>query len=716
MRKKWSLGSVAALLSVVTAGSGLMLVLAEPQALQTLRHQGFDQYQRWQPRIHEAVPVRIIDIDEASLEKVGQWPWPRNKLAQLVEQLGAQGAVAIGFDAVFAEPDRTSPARVSAQWAVSPELARSLQTLPDNDATFAQAIAVHNVVLGFALRSDAEVPRSQAAITQAPYRYVWLGEPSPQVLHGFATAVQPLPELIAAAKGSGALTFMPDGDGVVRRVPMALALAGAPVPSLSAELLRVAQGVDNHILRGAEGPVPALAQVRIGQTTVPTNAQGEMWLHYTTEQPARYVPAWHVLAGGADPALLEGHIVLVGSSAQGLMDLRFNSLGRVMPGVEAHAQALEQVLSGHYLNRPNWAVSAELIAVVLGCVAMVWIGTFLPSMWAAGVALALVGVVLWGGWSAFSNHRLLMDSFTPALAWMMAFALASLSRHFWSEREQRWVKEAFSRYISPNRVEYLMNNPGQLELGGKRQHCSFVFSDLAGFTTLMENIDPAAAVSLLNAYFEEMVSIAFRHQGTLDRFMGDALAIMFSAPVVQPDHAQRALDCAMEMHAFAMGYARDLQSKGIAFGHTRFGVHSGEVIVGNFGGNALFDYRALGDPVNTAARLEGVNKHLGTLICVSEHTLSGCVDVSARPVGHLVLKGKKNALQVFEPLPTPPPPGYAPIAMYRSAYQAMRDGDPGASERFARLQEDFPRDPLVAFHCARLADKETGDAIVIGAK
>ena len=297
MRKKWSLGSVAALLSVVTAGSALMLVLAEPQALQTLRHQGFDQYQRWQPRIHEAVPVRIIDIDEASLEKVGQWPWPRNKLAQLVEQLGAQGAVAIGFDVVFAEPDRTSPGRVSAQWALSPELARSLQALPDNDATFAQAIAAHNVVLGFALRSDAEVPRSQPAMAQAPYRYVWLGEPSPQVLHGFSAAVQPLPELHAAAKGSGALTFMPDGDGVVRRVPMAMALAGAPVPSLSAELLRVAQGVDNHILRGAEGPVPALAQVRIGQTTVPTNAQGEMWLHYTTEQPARYVPAWRVLAG-----------------------------------------------------------------------------------------------------------------------------------------------------------------------------------------------------------------------------------------------------------------------------------------------------------------------------------------------------------------------------------------------------------------------------------
>lgn len=716
MRKKLSLRSVAAMLSLATAVLGLTLVLADPLALQTIRNQGFDQYQRWQPRTYEAMPVRIIDIDEASLEKIGQWPWPRNKLAQLVEQLGAKGAVAIGFDVVFAEPDRTSPARVSAQWALSPAQARSLAALPDNDATFAQAIAAHNVVLGFALRSDAAVSQPQQAVPNAPYRYVWVGEPSPQALHAFAAAVPPLPALDAAASGSGALTFMPDGDGVVRRVPMALALAGAPVPSLSAELLRVAQGVDNHILRRAEGDAPALAQVRIGQLTVPTNAQGEMWLHYTTAQPARYVPSWKVLAGEADPALLEGHIVLVGSSAQGLMDLRFNPLGRVMPGVEAHAQALEQVLSGHYLNRPSWAVAAEAIAVVLGCVAMVWIGAYLPSLWAAGISLALVAGVLWGGWSAFSNHRLLLDSFTPSLAWAVAFALASLFRHFWSEREQRWVKEAFSRYVSPNRVEYLMNNPGQLELGGKRQHCSFVFTDLAGFTSLMEDIDPAAAVALLNDYLEDMISIAFRHHGTLDRIVGDALAIMFSAPVVQPDHAQRALDCAMEMHAFAMGYARDLQAKGIAFGHTRFGVHSGEVIVGNFGGHALFDYRALGDPVNTAARLESVNKHLGTQICVSEGTLSACVDVSARPVGHLVLKGKKNALQVFEPLPDTLPQGYAPTTMYLAAYEAVHDGDPCAKELFERLRESYPGDPLVALYCARLAENETGDRIVLNAK
>ncbi|QHE86269.1 CHASE2 domain-containing protein [Hydrogenophaga sp. BPS33] len=711
-----SLRAVAALLSIATAALGLLLVLADPLPLQALRHQGFDQYQRWQPRTYEAAPVRIVDIDEASLAKLGQWPWSRDKLATLVTQLGAQGAAAIGFDVVFAEPDRTSPRRASADWALSPEQARSIAALPDNDETFAKAIAQHNVVLGFALRSDTRAATAPPALPNARYRTVWLGEPSPQALHTFASAVPALPVLDAAASGSGALTFVPDTDGVVRRVPLLMALGQTPVPGLSTELLRVAQGEHNLVVRRAEGDAPALAQLRIGQASIPTNAQGELWLHYTEARPERYLPAWKVLAGNADPALLEGHIVLVGSSAQGLLDLRFNPLGRVMPGVEAHAQAMEQVLTQHYLNRPSWAVAAEALAVVLGCVALVWVGVFVPSLWAAATALALVAGALWGGWLAFSNQRLLLDSFTPALTWALAFVLASLCRHFWSERQQRWVKEAFSRYVSPNRVEHLMKNPGQLELGGKRQDCSFIFTDLAGFTSLMEAIDPAQAVSLLNRYLEEMISIAFRHQGTLDRIVGDALAIMFSAPVVQPDHAQRAMDCALEMHAFATAYAREVQGQGIAFGLTRFGVHSGEVIVGNFGGGALFDYRALGDPVNTAARLESVNKHLGTLICASETTLSACTGVRARPVGELVLMGKTQALQVHEPLPDPPPEDYAPIELYQAAYGALRDGDARARECFEQLQALYPGDPLVALYGARLAQNEPGVRIVLSAK
>jgi adenylate cyclase len=222
-----------------------------------------------------------------------------------------------------------------------------------------------------------------------------------------------------------------------------------------------------------------------------------------------------------------------------------------------------------------------------------------------------------------------------------------------------------------------------------------------------------------------MIAIAFRHEGTLDRIVGDAVAIMFSAPVPQPDHRARALACALEMDAFASRYSADIQAKGICFGKTRIGIHSGEVIVGNFGGSTMFDYRALGDPVNTASRLESVNKHLGTNICLSEATLAGCPpETVVRPVGKLVLKGKSKALQVYEPVSAERADRYAPLDAYRAAYELMaQEGDGGGSGAnspalalFSELAEKFPNDPLLKLHCERLLAGAHGDLIVMSEK
>lgn len=716
--KQLSLKVIAAALAVLFSLLGMVLLVLDPLVLQTLRYQGFDQYQRWQPRVYVPAPVRIIDIDEESLEKIGQWPWPRNRLAEMVERLSGAGAAAIGFDVVFAEPDRTSPQAIAELWPLAPDDRQRLLGLPNHDAVFAEALADRAVVLGFAAQRGV-APHAAMRNPTAHHRLVWVGPPALQALHAFTSAVPALPELDAAAAGNGALTFVPDGDGVVRRVPMLLRLNDEPIPTLVTETLRVALDVRNHLIVTTESNPPALQAVRVGEFTIPTTRRGELWVHYTQPVPERYLPAWQALTGAFDPALVEGHLVLVGSSAQGLMDLRFNPLGRIMPGVEAHAQALEQILTGHFLQRPAWSLALEALLVVLGAVVLAGVATHMRALPAAGVALASVGGVLYLGWWSFSSHSLLINTFTPALVMLATFVVSSLVHHFWSERQQRFIKDAFARYVSPNRVEYLVNHPQELELGGKRQTCSFIFTDLAGFTSLMEKIDPAQALVLLNRYLEEMISIAFRHQGTLDRIVGDAVAIMFSAPVPQPDHPQRALNCALEMHAFATRYANDLQAQGIPFGQTRIGVHSGEVIVGNFGGNAIFDYRALGDPVNTAARLESVNKHLGTQVCVSEVTLADCKGVEVRPVGRLVLKGKTKALQVFEPMTSETRYYYAPLTDYLAAYGAMEQGDEEARQQFAALQAAHPQDPLVALHHERLSQAgaaEPTDRMVMDAK
>ena len=715
----------ALLLPFIPLICGLMLLIMDGRAQQALRNNLFDQYQRWHPRDYVAAPVRIIDIDDESLARLGQWPWPRTRMAELVDRLTAAQVAAIGFDVMFAEPDRTSPKAAADLWQLDGRLRQEVASLPDHDALFAESLKKADVVLGFAVERG-EPASASSPPPRLPIRlpgFASLGEPQDSWLHPFTQAVTTQPQLDTAAKGNGALTFVPDSDGVVRRVPLVLQVAGKPVPTLISESLRVAQGASTIILRSAghlqgflkEQDHSGLGEIKIGDATIPTTAQGEVWVYYSRAVPERTVPAWKVFTGEVPAEMLEGNIVLIGTSAQGLMDLRFNPFG-LMPGVEAHAQALEQILGEHLLERPSWARGLEILILLVAGLGVGILALRARALIAAGVCLAALAIVFGGAWYAFIEHGLLLDSATPSIGIVLTFVLSSLAHHFTSEREQRWIKQAFARYVSPNRVAHLVDNPDAMELGGRRQDCSFIFTDLAGFTTLMESMDPGEAVALLNAYLDEMIGIAFKHEGTLDRIVGDAVAIMFSAPAPQADHRARALACALEMDRFANQYSRDLQAKGTPFGKTRIGVHCGEVIVGNFGGSTIFDYRALGDPVNTAARLESVNKHLGTRLCVSAAILADCPDAAVRPVGRLVLKGKSQALAVFEPLTEDLAPQRAPLADYTAAFTAMHEERDEAGALFAQLASAWPNDPLVALHHRRLSAGERGDLIVMSEK
>lgn len=703
---------------VILVGLGLVLLLISPLPLQIMQNNLYDQYQRWYPRDYVDVPVRIIDIDEESLARLGQWPWPRTRIADLVERLHEANVAAIGFDIVFAEPDRTSPQAMLELWSLDDPLRDALTSLPDHDKVMADSLNFAGVVLGFvAQQNSAANNETESTFPQTvreparPFRYINQGEPPNHWLHKFEGAITALPAFEATADGNGALSFVPDSDGIVRRVPLVLLVSGKPVPSLAAEMLRVAQNEKNYILK-VEGDDIGLAEIKIGQLNIPTTDQGEVWIHYSPAAPERYLPAWRVLTEEIPELSLDGHIVLIGSSAQGLMDLRFTPMNHVMPGVEIHAQAVEQMLLGHNLYQPDWSLAAVGIVIVIGGLFIGFLSVRTKALFAASVTLVcLLGLFL-SGWHAFRHYGLLLDTVTPGLVFATTFLLASLLHHFISEREQRWIKEVFSRYVSPNRVNYLIRNPSSVDIGGIQQECSFIFTDLADFTQLMEKIDPIHAMAFLNTYIDGMVAIAFHHEGTLDRIVGDAVAIMFSAPVQQTDHQKRALACALEMDVFATDFAKKLNEKGIPFGKTRLGINTGDVVVGNFGGSSIFDYRALGDAVNAAARLEHVNKFLGTTICVSEVTLKGCVNANVRPVGRLILKGKENVVQVFEPLVAHRVGKYAPLNEYKAAYDLMANKDTvSAVKVFRDLVDRYPDDPLVVLHSRRLNEGAVDDLI-----
>jgi len=702
------LPSLAWLLPAIVVAVCLLLALWDPVPLQMLRNSQFDQFQRWQPRVDAGAPVRIIDIDDASLNRLGQWPWPRTLMAELTNKLQAAQPAAIAFDVLLSEPDRTSPQAMLDLWQAPDDIRAQLQALPDHDAVLAQALLASRVVLGFVVERRDQ----PGAPPELKARYVAAGEPAQPYVPAFSGAIGPLPALQASASGLGAIVFLPDADGVVRRVPLLLRVGDTLVPSLVAETLRVAQGARNFTTRTVPEAGVGLAEVRIGALSVPSTPQGEVWVHYTRPVAQRYIPAWKVLAGAVPATELAGNILLVGTSAQGLMDLRFSPLGTALPGVEVHAQALEQLLTGVGLTYPAWAHALGLLVALVAGLVVGLMALFYRAAWSLVVLAGALAALWLGVWYAFTRQGVLVDAVTPSLTIALSFGVSSMVHHMVSEKRQRWIRQAFSRYVSPNLVDYLIRQPAALELGGKRQACSFVFTDLAGFTTWLEGMDPANAVTLLNDYLDGMIAIAFRHQGTLDRIVGDALVLMFSAPVYQADHPRRALTCAWEMHQFSSQYVARLAARGVSFGLTRIGVHSGEVIVGNFGGSTIFDYRALGDPINTAARLESANKQFGTLICVSQAVLCTCPEWPVRPIGQVVLKGKTQPLAVFEPL-DPHHPGDPD---YAAAFELMRQQAPQALQAFTDLAAKRANDPLVAMHLARLRGGQVTDVMVLSSK
>ena len=620
---------------------GLVLTahILVPGPFERLRFAAFDAFQRASPRPYAAsAGVRVVTIDDESLARYGQWPWPRATVAGLVRALQDFGAASIAFDVVFAEPDRSAP---------------------DSDRVLAAIFARGRIVTGFGL-----LPTANGARPARTASFATLGGDPAATVPGFAGSVPNLPMLEEAASGHGSFTVPAGRDQMVRRLPMLVQYEGELVPSLALEALRVAENDSTFRIRAerVRGVLTGYT-LRVGDVELPLDKAGGLWLHHTGPVPERMIPAWRVLDAAAREEMrrqIEGSIVLIGTSAVGLADLRPTPLNPFEPGVNLHAAALEQVRQHDFLIRPAWAAGAEL-AVAAGLASLVsLLAALAPVRLAIPLAGLALAVVPGGSWLAFRSGTLL-DPGLVLLAGAASFAAAVLVRYGVAERDASRLRTAFAQYLSPALVEQLARDPARLRLGGELREMSFLFTDLEGFTALTERLGAEALVGLLNAYLDGLSGVAFAHGGTVDKIVGDALHVMFNAPLDQPDHAGRAVRCALAMDAFACAFAEVRRREGIAFGATRIGVNTGEAVVGNFGGARRFDYTAHGDAINTAARLEAANKVLGTHILVARATADRAASELAgavwfRPRGLLRLRGKASGTEVLEPMTTPDRP------------------------------------------------------------
>jgi len=650
--------------SLAVPGAVLVLVLAfrilDPGGvLEELRLRVFDNYQRLAPRESEASAVRVVDIDDETLSRIGQWPWPRTLVADLIGRLGAAGAVAIGLDVIFPERDRTSPSEVAKFWAQAEELKPLLARLPDHDALLAEALAAAPAITGFVLTQGAGTG-SRAPLRKGTFAHVGI-DPAPYI-PSFSGAVASLPELERAARGNGSINSVPDRDGILRRVPLVLRLGDRLYASLVTETLRVAQEASTSIIRasGAQatasfGAETGIDSVKIGEFVVPTDAYGQFWVHFANPHQERIVPAWKVIAGEAGEDVFDGTIVLIGTSAAGLKDLRPSPLDPAMPGIEAHAQAIEQILAGRFISRPDWANGAEILYVAgLGIFLIVALSR-IGAAWSAvvGGTAAVLAIVV--SWQVFRFFGFLVDPVTPVGATVAVYIAATLVSYLAAEQEKREVRTAFAQYLSPAMVERLAADPTQLKLGGETREMTFLFTDIRGFTTISEGFksDPQALTRLINQFLTPMTDRILAHRGTIDKYMGDCIMAFWNAPLDDPEHQANACRAALAMRTELVTLNERLKAEAERDGR-RFiplaigiGLNSGKVVVGNMGSDQRFDYSVLGDAVNLASRLEGQSKTYGVDIVVGETTKEAAPGFAYLELDLIAVKGKAEAVRIY---------------------------------------------------------------------
>jgi len=529
----------------------------DPVPIQQARWLVFDTYQNLKPRPYDpSLPVKIVDVDDESLARLGQWPWPRIVLADLVEKLTDYKVAAIAFDIVFAEPDRSSPDQILSMWPQTLEviaLRESVAILPPHDEVFADSLAQARAVTGFVAKHEG--PGGQPA---ARATFALAGDDPAPFLPSFKTAVVNLAGLESEATGNGALNNLPDRDQIVRRVPLVLRVGDKLYPGLAAESLRVAQNARTDIIKssGASGVLSYGQQtgvdtIKVGQFAIPTDANGRILVRYTGHKPERYISAWEVLEEDFDPQRVASQIVFIGTSAPGLLDLRATPLEANLPGVEIHAQVVEQIIAGDYLYRPSYADAGETFYILVLGFLLIWLLSRIGAVWSVIVGgVTTVGVV-WGSWYGFSEHGWMIDPISPSLMVLIVFAAESALSYFRSEASRQQVRSAFGRYLSPVVVERLAEHPDRLQLGGEMRTMTVMFADIRGFTTISERFkdDPQKLTRLINRFLTPMTEIVLRSGGTIDKYIGDCLMAFWNAPLDDEAHATHACQAAMDMLA-----------------------------------------------------------------------------------------------------------------------------------------------------------------------
>ena len=717
MWKRWKKRLVASFFIALLLGGLFWLRLYDPTPLQILRLNTFDFYQRLKPRElspqwQEKSPVLIVDFDEKSLAEYGQFPWPRYLMARLVQRLTDSGISAMSFDIVFAEPDRTSPLKTvdalkTMNVDVPTDVAETFKAV-DYDTLFAEAIKRSPVVLG-QVAIPAATTLEGAAAGSSVTRQV--GGEITDHLSQHPGLVVNLPIIEQATDYRGLLSLSHEIDGVVRRVPLVMNVVGVNKPAMSIELLRRHVKASELTVRMDISGIRSVS-MRAGrkQTIIPTDGRAQVWVYYAepdiinspTNEGRMYISAGDILSGRVPDEKIAGRMAIFGTSAAGLLDLRNTPIRANLPGVEVHANIIENILSTTYLHYPTYMKFTEVLLLMVGAL-IAFVLLMVASPWVAlSSFLLIVLLYAYGSWWMFTEKRILMDASYPLLSLLLINMIATFWRFRQNALEKQQVRSAFGQYLSPALVEQLANDPSLLRLGGERREMTILFCDVRGFTSISERFknDPEGLTSLINRLLTPLTSVIMQNQGTVDKYMGDCIMAFWNAPLMQEDHAALAVKSAAEMQLALIDFNRTLieeaeDNQDVKTVKIGIGLNSGSVVVGNMGSDQRFDYSVLGDAVNLAARLEGQSKSYGVLTVIGEDCyvlLSAEEQQKFIEIDDITVKGKQQAVKIYTPTGLSPEQDSQDLhqrhQQFRAAYLSQ---DWSNAEKFVHsLGQDYP--------------------------
>lgn len=705
--------------------AGLLYFSGSNQELRKrLQYATFDTYNKVKPR-PASDKIVIVDLDEASLKRMGQWPWPRNVMAQMVDRLNEMGASVIAFDIVFAESDRTSPSRIAERLPHGDDYQNArtvLQNLPDNDAVFAQAIEdAGNVVTGFTRARPEETLRPPY---QSAKPLFLMKDNTPFFERTFAApgVAENLPEFSKAAAGNGSFMATPDLDGIIREVSLFIKyppekIAGvepALYPMLGLEALRVDTNKNARLLIRSRADKEAMDTdyyIKLSNYEVPVESDSKMWVYYRHIAQDEYISAYKIFDDVQSDTLKEkiaGKIVFVGTSAEGLRDIRSTPLDIFVPGVEVHVNVVEQILQQKFLKRPAIITGVEAAIIGLAGLCIIVFAPFMNVILLGGITVLLTGTMFAGSWIMFAQKGILLDPVYPSLSLGLLFLVSSLLSYVRSESERRQVRQAFGYYISPTFMEELTKNPDKLKLGGEVKDLTVMFTDIRSFTTISEHLTPEQLIHLMNDFLTPMSDLVMGNRGTIDKYMGDAMMAFWNAPLDDPDHARHACLTALKMNEALVPVNEQVKAQAEKEGrvpvllNAGIGINTGPCSVGNMGSRQRFAYSALGDAVNLASRLEGQTKAYGVNIMLGENTKNLVPDLALLELDLIQVKGKEEPVRVFTLLGDQAVAASDTFKAWKTAHNgflaAYRAADFGCAAQELKTARDAASMPMDAYY------------------